>query len=461
VSRAQTAADWTPPNDEVAEKAVIGSVFRDARSFARAADLPANDFYAHKHRAIWDTMRALWETGTPIDYTTVHSCGSGFELEDLFEIAQTIATASHIEHYAQIVRNQARLRDIFALGNAIAQSADRENADPVQVAQRARSLLERLDLDPHSVLYAEDIAHRAMEDMAARREGRNSMVPTGFPDIDHTLLGGGFANGSLNLLMGVTGLGKTELALQIAFQVAERNTGIVFYASLEMEDVELVHRIVRIEGGLDRTRLARGDLDMEQADTMNNILARIDASSLAIESPRGEYSTLDLKAHAKKAQLTKGRVRLVVLDYVQRLNDSSGRNSNREQDVALMAQRLKTLARELQCPVLALVQPNRDYSSRPNKRPRLSDLRESGRLEIEADRVLGLYRDDFFHESSKRPNIMDVLVLKNRSGVGAKPGASVALLWHEPNPDAPGSGKYVSYQQTQQQSEDAGELPFG
>lgn len=429
-------------HDDEAEQAVIGSVLKNPLTFVRIADqLNAGDFYVQKHRAIYAAMQDLWSEGTAIDHYTLVDRGEGFTMLDLSAIDLEVPSSAHIVHYADIVKRHSRLRDVARLCYQGFLQTMREAADPSEVVQHVMQSFQGLDAGGTKLIGGEEFAHQIMEAVAAPRTGERLLVPTGLLNTNQ-LYGGGLAAGTLNLLMGVTGMGKTELALQIAFWVGE-HVGTTLYVSLEMEEIELGQRIARVEGGLDRNALATGVLTDQQSESALAVCQRIAGSKFWVTSPVDRYTTDVLRAQALRLRMqSPDGIKLIVVDYVQRLDDVAGKNSNREQDVALMAKNLKSIARELHCPVLALVQPNRDYAGRPNKRPRLSDLRESGRLEIEADTVVGLHRDEFFFENCGRDHQADLFMLKNRSGIGAGVGESETLIWVS---QAPGAGRYGDY----------------
>jgi replicative DNA helicase len=310
--------------------------------------------------------------------------------------------------------------------------ASREGARAPDVLNRVQSLFESLEIvDARDGLVApEQWGHILVDDYEARANGGRTFSTTGLLDVDR-MIGGGFADGTLNLVMGVTGLGKTEFAFQVALHV-QRAHGAVVYGSLEMGADELGHRAARVLRDLDRNQLAHGTLSEEQRSTLLEVANMLNIGRLWPVTPSREYRVRDLRRHALRVQAQTGHVRMIVLDYLQRLDDTSDvKNSSREQDVAMMAKRLKDLAIELHCPVVALVQPNDDYLTRPDKHPIISDVRESRRLSHEADVMLGLYREEYFNANcpDSQQGIMEVTLLKNRSGVGMAPGALSRIVW--------------------------------
>jgi replicative DNA helicase len=217
--------------------------------------------------------------------------------------------------------------------------------------------------------------------------------------------------------------------MQIAMHVG-RTHGPVLLASLEMSAVELAHRYARISRGMDRNRLAKGNLSEHEMAELAAVMNEIAVGNLWPATPRSHYTTTDLRADAIDVRAKAGHVALIVADYVQRFDDGDHVAAHREINVGMTVKALKSLAREFGCPVLAPVQPNRDYVGRANKRPLLSDLRESGKLEQEADVVLGLYRDEKHNEDTRDRGVAEVHMLKNRSGVGQSEGMR-KLAWRQ------------------------------
>jgi replicative DNA helicase len=416
------------PHDRQAEESVLGAVLKDQRCIAQLGQLRAEDFYVPRHRVIWRGMVDLWERNVPIDYATLANrlaaadlTNAGVGLLELSEIGLGIPSAAHAEHYAKIVMDTATQRRYADTAQKIAEAAWRPGADIEELQTRIDTLIaaarpshSRRDLyDP------ERWADAFASDLEARANGQRTAVSTGLAEIDNLTLG--LEAGGLYLLMATPGTGKTELAMQIAMHVG-REHGPVLFASLEMTAVELAHRYARISHGMDRNRLAKGDLTTDEMDTAMAAMSDMAKARLWPASPIGHYTTNDLRADALEVRAHSGKVALIVADYVQRFRDRGSKTSNREENVGLVAENLKSLAREFGCPVLAPVQPNREHVGRVNKRPLLSDLRESGKLEQEADVVLGLYRDEKHNEDTHDRGITEVHMLKNRSGVGQSEG---------------------------------------
>lgn len=416
------------PHDLPSEKAVLASVLKRPTVMAALEYVQPSDFYAVRHQAIWRAMLDLWNRNAPIDIVTLASrlrapdlAEAGVDLPELADLALVMATGSHAEHYASVVMNAATQRRYIGAAQATAEQAYIEGVDIAELVGQSEARLtaaqprnSRRDLyDPQSWAAA------FWDDLEARSSGQRTSVSTGLIDLDAMTLG--LEAGGLYLLMGTPGTGKTELVMQVAIHVA-RTHGTVLFASLEMSAVELAHRYARITRGLNRNHMAAGKLDDDELPTVNQVVNDMQKLPLWPASPTGQYTTLDLRADAMEVRSKAGHIALIVADYVQRFRDRGGKTSTREENVGLVAENLKSLAREFGCPVLAPVQPNRDYVGRSNKRPLLSDLRESGKLEQEADVVLGLYRDEKHDDKTNDRGTAEVHVLKNRSGVGDADG---------------------------------------
>lgn len=417
-----------PPHNTHAEEAVLGAVIKRPSVMASLTHLPAEDFYKPGYRAIWRAMLDLWRRNTPIDFMTLDARLQAEDLKpariglsDLAVINLSVPSAVNVDHYAQLVMDAATQRRYIDASQKIASKSWPQSVDIDELSAYAETLLasarprrSRRDLyDP------ERWTEAFLQDLTARTDGQRTAVNTGLLDLDEMTLG--LESGGLYLLMGTPGSGKTELAMQIAMYVGEEH-GTVVFASLEMSAVELAHRYARISRGMDRNHLAKGLLSADEHEQAVGVMNAMTTSRFWPVTPTSHYTTSDLRADALEVRSKAGRVALIVADYVQRFRDRNTPTSSREENIGLVAENLKSLAREFGCPVLAPVQPNREYVSRLSKRPLLSDLRESGKLEQEADVVLGLYRDEKHNEETRDRGVAELHMLKNRSGVGDPEG---------------------------------------
>lgn len=424
-----------PPHDFNAERAIIGAVLKDSLCMSRITHLNPDDFYSAKHRATFRAMRDLWDRSEPCgDYTTLgHRLDApdlskfGVDMLFLSEINLSIPSSANVEHYARIVQDTATQRRYATAAQRIAELSWRPGADIDRLTNEIETVIAsaRPSRSRRGLANPQQWADEFLVDFEARQSGERQAISTGLIDIDALMLG--MEAGRLYLLMGTPGTGKSELAMQIAMHVGQTH-GPVLFASLEMERVELGQRYIRIKYGVDRNNLATGNLTDHEMALVTAALNDMAKSRFWPASSTPPYTTSDLRADAMEVQAEAGKISLIVADYVQRLDDGDGIPSHREINVGMVAKALKSMAREFGCPVLAPVQANREHAQRPNKRPLLTDLRESGKLEQEADVVLGLYRDEKHNEDTRDRGIAEVHMLKNRSGAGQSEGMR-KLAW--------------------------------
>lgn len=416
------------PHDEQAEVGVLGSVLKSPIAMAKLTDLQVEDFYSHRHQAIWRAMTDLWDRNVPTDYTTLGGALQRLNLYEkaggmayLSDLSTAIPTAAHVEFYARQVMDAATQRRFVDAAQSIASLWWPKGVDVADALEQTESLITTArPSDTRRDLYdPQRWADAFMDDLEARSSGQRTATMTGIGALDTMTLG--LEAGGLYLLMATPGTGKSELAMQVAMYVA-KHRGAVLFASLEMSAVELAHRYARISQGLDRNDLARGVVATDKDSALTKVADSMAKLPFWPASPRGQYTTNHLRADALEVQSRAGHLALIVADYVQRFRDRVTKTSTREENVGVVAENLKSLAREFGCPVLAPVQPNRDYVGRGNKRPVLSDLRESGKLEQEADVVLGLYRDEKHEYKPDERAVAELHMLKNRSGVGDADG---------------------------------------
>jgi replicative DNA helicase len=424
VARPSTAA--VPPHNLDAERSVLGAILLDARPLSTMildVGLTEDDFYREAYGHVFAAMRALQQANEPIDYLTVsdqlerqgqlETVGGRSAVD---ELAGWVPAAGHGAHYARIVRQHAQLRRLLTATYEIqAELFERrgeadeliDNAERMIFALRADRLHSSQRLLEHAV--GEEI-ERLEQAVADRRELPG--VSTSLPDLDRLL--GGLQDGRLYVVAARPAMGQSLLSLQIARHVASTERQRVLFASLEMSDSETAQRHLAAESGVDPERIHLGHI------TGDDWPALLDAAQGATNLPfhlldDGDLSLFKLRAQARHVAVRHNGLRLIVVDYLQ-LMRADRPTGNRVEDVSEFSRGLKRLAREMQCPVLAVAQLSRAVEQRPDKRPLLSDLRESGQIEADADCVLMLYRDDYYDRDSERPGEMDVIVRKNRQG---------------------------------------------
>ena len=423
-----------PPQSIEAEEAVLGSILIDPDAIIRvAAMLKPEDFYREKHGWVYETALILHERREPIDFLTV--CD---ELERRGQLAEVggatfittlinvVPTSIHVEHYARIVERTATRRRLIEAAGQIAALAYQEAEDVDEVVDRAEQVLfgvsERRisrELVPIKQVLSE---YYDRIEYLTRHRGEMIGIPTGFTDIDKLL--GGLQRSDLVILAARPSAGKTSLALSFAHNSAKKWGQRVAFFSLEMSDEQVVQRLIAAETGINAQRLRRGDIEQDEWGRFMKATSDLAETHIYIDDTPS-ISALELRTKARRLHAEIG-VDLIVVDYLQ-LMRGDFRAENRVQEIASISRALKALARELNVPVLAISQLSRGVESRTDKRPILSDLRESGALEQDADVVIFIYRDEMYNENTERPNIADIMVAKHRNG----PTGSVSLYFRK------------------------------
>ena len=423
---ARTIAPMIPPHDLEAEESILGAILlsdRVLQHLVLETGLTEEDFYRDAHRHVYAAMRALYHAGAPVDLLTVEdqlrragtleAAGGASAIDALTGV---VPTAAHAPRYAQIVRDLATARRLLSATYEIqAEIAERrhdgdaliEEAERLVFALRAEKLAARQRLVEDAI---SDELERLQQ--ASRDHREVPGLTTGFSELDRLL--GGLQDGRLYVIAARPSMGKSLVSLHIARHVAMRLRERVLFASLEMSDAETAQRHLAAETSVDPERLHLGKItDADWPELLNAAAAAAGTPLHLLDD--GDLSLFSLRAQARQVAVRHGDLRLVIVDYLQlmRVEKPSG---SRVEDVSAFSRGLKRLARELRCPVIAVAQLNRAVEARPDKRPQLADLRESGQIEADADCVIMLYRDDYYDADSERPGEMDMLIRKNRQG---------------------------------------------
>ena len=415
-----------PPHNLEAERSVLGAILLDERHLATLlADerLRPEHFYREAHEAVFAAMLALHERGSAIDHLTVaevlrqhgklDQVGGVGVVEELYG---WVPAAGHAGSYGRIVRENAQLRALQRAAFEIqALIAERSDGAP-ELIERAERLVFALGAGESATRQRrlEDAVSEEIDrlERASRAERALPGLTTGIPDLDDLL--GGLQNGRLYVLAARPGMGKSLLALQLARYAATVEGARALFASLEMSDGETAQRHLAALSGVDPERLHLGRVRAE--DWTPLLKAANDTQGTAMHLlDDGDLSLTRLRAVARHLAIRRGRLGLVVVDYLQLMRVERPTGS-RVEDVSELSRGLKRLARELDCPVIAVSQLSRAVEQRPDKRPVLADLRESGQIEADADCVLMLYRDDYYDRDSERPGEIDIIIRKNRQG---------------------------------------------
>jgi replicative DNA helicase len=423
-----------PPQSVEAEEAVLGSILIDPDAVIRvAAMLKPEDFYREKHGWIYETALILHERREPIDFLTVcDELERRGQLDEVGGVAfittliNVVPTSIHAEHYARIVERTATRRRLIEAAGQIAALAYQETEDVDEVVDRAEQVLfgvsERRisrELIPIKQVLSE---YYDRIEYLTRHQGEMIGIPTGFADIDKLL--GGLQRSDMVILAARPSVGKSSLALSFAHNAAKKYRQRVAFFSLEMSDEQVVQRLIAAETGINSQRLRRGDIEQDEWGRFIKATSDLAETHIYIDDTPS-ISALELRTKARRLHAEIG-IDLIVVDYLQ-LMRGDFRSENRVQEISSISRALKALARELNVPVLALSQLSRGVESRTDKRPILSDLRESGALEQDADVVIFIYRDEMYNENTERPNIADIMVAKHRNG----PTGSVSLYFRK------------------------------
>ncbi|MBL7142530.1 MAG: replicative DNA helicase [Candidatus Pacebacteria bacterium] len=434
----QELPDRMPPQDVEAERSLLGSLMLDKNAIVKVVDfITARDFYKPIHQEIYQNCQELFEKIEPIDLLSLASkLKESNKLEEiggnsyLTELINCVPTASNVLHYAKIVQKKRILRDLIEVGSDVAILGYNESEDPdVLLDQAEKNIfsIAQKGLSQKFVAIKESL-EEAFEriDKLSKHEGGIRGLRTGFTNLDNILAG--LQKSDLIVLASRPSLGKSALAMNIASHVAINEKVPVGLFSLEMAKDQLVDRLIADQAGIDLWRLRTGKLSSEGAD---NDFTRIQhALGVLSEAPiyiddSAVCNILQMRAMARRLQAEKG-LGLIVVDYLQ-LMEPRNTNTTMVQQMTEISRSLKSLARELNVPVLALSQLSRAVEQRSPQIPRLSDLRETGAIEQDADVVLFIYREDRYRQDTTRKNIADIIIAKHRNG----PVGKVELYFDE------------------------------
>ncbi len=424
---------YTPPANPEAEQSVLGAILVRPEVLDRVADvIEPPDFYREAHGRIFQAMLDLYGRGEPVDLVTVTALlKERGQLEGvggpvfLAALSEQVGFATNADYYAGLVHDKAILRRLLDTTQEIAGAcfapvenvAEFLDAAEQKVFEVAESKV-RAGFKPLSALVEKEIAH--LEAIWHREAGRITGVSSGFSDLDN--LTAGFQGSDLIILAARPSMGKTALALNIAFNAAypkkrDHDPVPVAFFSLEMSKEQLVRRLLSAEGQVDASNLRRAFLSNEEWRNLQEAAGvLIDAPIYIDDTPAA--SVLDIRAKARRLKAD-GKLGLVVIDYLQLMRGRADAAS-REQEISEISRSLKALAKEMKVPVIALSQLNRRVEERPNKRPQLADLRESGAIEQDADVILFIYRDEVYREDSPDKGTAEVIVGKQRNGPTGK-----------------------------------------
>lgn len=413
-----------PPHDIEAEQAVIGSMLTDKEAVASSIEvLKEGDFYREDNRIIYSAMLNLYNRAEPIDLITVKSeleTMGKFEqvggFEYLTELPGKVPTTANAIKYIKIVEEKSILRNLIKTANEIIELGYDPTEDVEDIMEGAEKKIFNLMQDKNQKGYSpiKDIlveSFTQLEELYNRKQHITG-VPTGFSDLDYRTAG--LHGSELILVAARPAMGKSAFALNIATNAALRGNTPVAIFSLEMSKEQMVNRILCSEAMVDSNKVRTGKLEDEDWGKLAESIGPLSETGIYVDDTPG-ISIMEIRAKCRKLKLEKN-IGLVVIDYLQLVQGSNKRNSSREQEISEISRSLKILAKELDVPVIALSQLSRAVEQRPDHRPMLSDLRESGAIEQDADIVMFLYRDDYYNEDSEKKNIAEVIIAKHRGG---------------------------------------------
>ena len=420
------------PHSMEAEQSVIGSMIMDREAIVVASELiSSEDFYNKQYGVLFETMCELNDAGSPVDLVTLQNRLQSKDvppevssLEFVRDILSAPLITANIKHYANIVAEKSTLRKLIRLNEEIANACygGKESLEYIleDTEKRVFQLVQKRTTDAYVPI--RQVVMNAMDkiEAAAKNKGSVTGIPTGFLDLDYRTAG--LQPSDLILIAARPSMGKTALMLNLARNVAFKKNLCMAVFSLEMSKEQLVNRMFSMESNVDSQKLRTGQLNDQEWEKLIESAGVIGKSSLIIDDTPG-ISIAELRSKCRKYKLEHG-LSVIMIDNLQ-LMTGSGRTDSRQQEISDISRSLKSLARELSVPVIALSQLSRAVEQRPDHRPMLSDLRESGAIEQDADVVMFIYRDEYYNKDSEKRGITELIIAKQRNG----PIGTVELAW--------------------------------
>lgn len=420
------------PHSVEAEQSVIGSMIMDREAIMTVSEIiSSEDFYQHQYGVLFESMLELYNEGKPVDLITLQDRLKEKEvppeissLEFVRDLLNAVPTSANVKYYANIVQEKSMLRKLI-----------RTTEDIANTCYVAKDRLEDILGDTEKKIFdivqcntsgdyvpIKEVVLNALDkiEQAAKNKGSVTGIPTGFIDLDYKT--SGFQPSDLILIAARPSMGKTAFVLNVAQNMAFKENKTVAIFSLEMSKEQLVNRLLSLESKVDSQSIRTGNLSDEDWSKLIEGAGIIGKSHLIIDDTPG-ISINDLRSKCRKYKLEQD-LGIIIIDYLQ-LMTGSKKTDSRQQEISDISRSLKEVARELHVPVVALSQLSRAVEQRPEHRPMLSDLRESGAIEQDADVVMFLYRDDYYNKDTDRPNIAEVIIAKQRNG----PIGTIELVW--------------------------------
>ncbi len=432
----ETAALKIPPHSVEAEQSVLGGLVLDNSAWERISDqLIDRDFYRHDHRLIYRAIYTLAERNEPFDVVTLAeflekdgSLAQAGGLAYLGELAANTPSVANISAYAKIVRERATLRQLISVSNEIADSAyypkGREGDQILDEAER--KIFQIAEARPKSggPIALNQLLASTVDtiDMLYNSDSQITGLSTGFADLDEKT--SGLQPSDLVIVAGRPSMGKTTFAMNLVENALMKSDKTILVFSLEMPAESLVMRMISSLGRIEQGRVRSGKLDDEDWSRLTSTVALLQSRKLYIDDTAG-ISPTEMRARARRVAREQGEIGLIMVDYLQ-LMQLGGGSENRVNEISEISRSLKALAKEFNCPVVALSQLNRSLEQRPNKRPVNSDLRESGAIEQDADVIMFVYRDEVYHPETEHKGIAEIIIGKQRNG----PIGTTRLMFH-------------------------------
>ena len=413
-----------PPQNLEAEQAVLGSILLESETLLTVMErLRTEDFYSVAHQRIYDAMISLAEEGQPLDLITLTARLRDLnQLEEvggasyLVRLTGAVPTAANVEYYAQIVEEKSMLRRLIRTATQIVANGYAEADDVRHLLHDAEQRILELTghRGSHGFVSIRDVLMEVFErvEYLYHRKGGVTGIPSGFPDLDR--MTSGFQSSDFIVIAARPSVGKTAFALNIAQNVAVRSGETVAIFSLEMSASQLVQRMICAEANVDAGRMRTGYLEGDDWEKLSMAIGALSEAQIYIDDTPG-ITVADIRVKCRRLKKEKG-LGMVIIDYLQLIQGRGKSGENRQQEVSEISRTLKQIARELEVPVIALSQLSRSVEQRQEKKPMLSDLRESGSIEQDADVVMFLYRDDYYNKDSEKQNIVEIIIAKQRNG---------------------------------------------
>ena len=421
------------PNIVEAEQSVIGSMLMDREAIIAAADiLVADDFYQKEYGVLFQAMVNIHSENKPVDLVTLLERLKSMDvppevcsIEFVRDLTNAVPTSANVKQYANIVKEKSILRNVIKVNEAITNECylGRESADSI-LEETEKQLFKLLQSrGAEDITPIKDVVMEAINriEAASKQSGSVTGIPTGFTDLDYRTAG--LQPSDMILVAARPSMGKTAFALNLAAHAACKKHITTAIFSLEMSKVQLMNRFLAMESGVSAQNMRTGNLSDGEWEKLVEGAAILGDSGLVIDDTPG-ISISDMRSKCRKIKLEHDNLGLIIIDYIQ-LMTSNSRSESRQQEVSEISRSLKALARELNVPVIALSQLSRAVEQRPDHRPMLSDLRESGAIEQDADVVMFLYRDEYYKKDTDKPGVAEVIIAKQRNG----PTGTVELAW--------------------------------